>query len=153
MTYLEKYSGSKKLTIVLVPDATGNVRQFRLSNSLLILLVCLMVISGFFLTWFVLEHQWVRGRNQRLIQVQKENKEHQREFLRMADRIAKIRQEADELKFYYGNVKATLDRVAGDRHARRAGMGGSDPGLFQADFPATSIPDMITMSVNRQKDR
>ena len=137
MTCLEKYIGSKKLTIVLVPDATGNIRQFRLSNFLLILLVCLMVTSGFFLTWLVLEHHRVRGRNHRLIQVQKENREHHREFLRMAGRIAKIRQEADDLKSYYGKVKATLDRVAGDRHAQPAGMGGSDPGLFQADFPAT----------------
>ena len=136
MTCLEKYIGSKKLTIVLVPDATGNIRQFRLSNFLLILLVCLMVTSGFFLTWLVLEHQWVRGRNHRLIQVQKENREHHREFLHMAGRIAKIKQEADELKIYYEGIKSTLDRVAGDRQTQFAGIGGSDSGLFQADFTA-----------------
>ncbi|MBU2498063.1 MAG: lytic transglycosylase domain-containing protein [Proteobacteria bacterium] len=132
----ENHSRFGKITIVLVPDAGGDIKSFSLSKSLLTLVACLLVFSGVFLTWLISDHQWVKDRNERLVHVQRENKEHHREFLHMAGRIAKIKQEADELKIYYEGIKSTLDRVAGDRQTQFAGIGGSDSGLFQADFSA-----------------
>ena len=81
MKHQEILRGSRKGTIVLLPDVKGNIKQFRVSISFLLFLLCLMVTSASFLTWVILDYQCIKKRKLILVQAQKENKALYQEFL------------------------------------------------------------------------
>ena len=123
------------MTLVFVPDINGSIRQLRLLRCSLIPVVCGMMLCAILLIAVMLDYQAMKDHKRLLVQIQEENSAHQREFLRMAETIDDLGQEAGHLKQYYDGIKASLQRVGGDRHARLAGIGGADPGLFQSNFP------------------
>jgi len=123
---------SKKMTIMVVPDGTKKIKQFRVSWFLLIVASVLMLSSAAFFTWIMRDYRAMRDRIPRLTQLEKENSEQKRHFLHLAQRIEQITQKMAELKQFDRKLKVMVNLEESEDEVNYQGMGGSEPLLFDA---------------------
>jgi murein DD-endopeptidase MepM/ murein hydrolase activator NlpD len=142
----------KKLTLFLVPDGTGKVKQLRVSGLLLVWLVMLFSLSviGFFLTLHA--YSKISHKIPRLAELQKENALQKEQLLHMARKIDRFTQEMAELRKTDHTLKemVNLETVEGDEQFR--GVGGSDPSLLDPKITVTKVNRDLVRAMHRSLD-
>jgi murein DD-endopeptidase MepM/ murein hydrolase activator NlpD len=142
----------KKLTLFLVPDGTGKVKQLRVSGLLLVWLVMLFSLSviGFFLTLHA--YSKISHKIPRLAELRKENALQKEQLLHMARKIDRFTQEMAELRKTDHTLKemVNLETVEGDEQFR--GVGGSDPSLLDPKITVTKVNRDLVRAMHRSLD-
>ncbi|MCF8146350.1 MAG: M23 family metallopeptidase [Deltaproteobacteria bacterium] len=143
---------SKKITLFMVPDGAGRVKQLRVSGLLLVWLVMLFSLSviGFFLTLHA--YSKISHKIPRLAELQKENALQKEQLLHMARKIDRFTQEMAELRKADHTLKemVNLEAVEGDEQFR--GVGGSDPSLLDPKITVTKVNRDLVRAMHRSLD-
>ena len=118
---------SKKITIVLVPDGTNTVRQFRIPKLLLLILAVLFVSSTAFLCWMIQDYRAMKAQMPRLAQLEKDRSHQKNQFIHLADRIDQVTKKMGDLEDFDRKLRVMVNLETGEDKAEFKGAGGPDP--------------------------
>ncbi len=144
--------GFKKITIVLVPDGTNRVKQFRLPNLLLPILVLFLFSCGAFVAWIGLDYQTIKAQMPRIAHLQKENEQQRMQYLYLTERIGQMKQKMEELKEIDTKLKALAKLETGEGNDSFLGVGGSGPRFQQSDFFVAKTHRGLVRQMHRSLD-
>jgi hypothetical protein len=88
----------KKISIVVVPDSTSGIKQYRFPTIILPILVLFMIAASAYVFRVYFDYQAVKAQMPRLAHLEQENGEQKRQIFLMAKRIDQIRAKAGEMK-------------------------------------------------------
>ena len=114
---------TKKFTILLVPEGTDNVRQFKL--PLIIPILAILMVAGFsFLGFrFIEDYLSLKEKLPHMTLLEVENKLQQKQLLLMASRIDAVTSELAELDKQEKDLEALADQVGKEDMQKFRGMG------------------------------
>jgi murein DD-endopeptidase MepM/ murein hydrolase activator NlpD len=143
---------SKKITLFLVPDGTGRVKQLRVSSSFLICLIALISLSMIALFWMVQAYSEIKVKIPRLAELQNENALQKEQILHMAKKIDQFAREMTELRKtdHQLKVMVNLEDVEGGEQFR--GVGGSDPGLLDPKATVAKVGRDLIRAMHQSLD-
>lgn len=129
----------RKFTLVLLPEEKGRLKKLRLSYLAVYAFVSMLLAGAGICTWTILDYRSMKAKVRLLEEYQQASAQHEQELVFMAERIGRMKMEADELKAHYEDIDAMLKRVAGSSPSVLLGVGGSEsyrePSL-RFDYPS-----------------
>ncbi len=123
---------TKKFTVLLVPEGTDDVKQFRLPKILPILAVLLLIFAGFSFLGIDIINDYLSLKEQapRMAQLEKENAFQQKQLALMASRIEDVTSNIKELDKREKELQALANQIDVDDMKKFRGIGGSDAALL-----------------------
>jgi hypothetical protein len=113
----------RRLKIVLIPDQSGRVKQFKIPVFLSALLLFLLTASVGAFSFVVADYVMMKPRVELIAQLEKENELQRLELLKMSQNVIRVVRELDELQAIDSEeeVLHSLARNVDDAHGRHAG--------------------------------
>ncbi|NVM26771.1 MAG: M23 family metallopeptidase [Desulfobacterales bacterium] len=142
----------KAITIVLFPDGTNKVKQFRLPRFLLVFFILLIVSSAAFLSWIIRDYINMKMQMPLLAHLQKENEQQKRQFVHLARRIHQMTQKMRELQQFDRNLRVMVNLEIPDDSAEIQGVGGSEPTLLLPDYSMAKTHKDLVRLLHRSLD-
>jgi murein DD-endopeptidase MepM/ murein hydrolase activator NlpD len=117
---------SKKFTVLLVPEGTATVKQFRFPRILPVLAVLLLI--GFSLLSFgvLKDYLSLKAKIPRMTLLERENALQAKQLVEMANRIDAVTVDMAELNEQEKELKTLSSQVDAEEMGKFRGMGGSD---------------------------
>jgi len=143
---------SKKITLFLVPDGTGRVKQLRVSGFLVVCLLTLVSISVIAFLLTIHAYSEISVKLPRLAELKRENALQKEQLLHMARKIDQFAQKMTELRKMDHKLKAmvNLETVEGEEQFR--GVGGSDPSLLDPKTTVAKVNRDLVRAMHRSLD-
>jgi len=143
---------SKKMTLFLVPDGTGRVKQLRVSMPLIVGVISLLGFSALLFVSVISSYQDVRGKISQLSKLKKENALQKEQILHMARKIDQVTQEMIELRSLDQKLRVmvNLETMEGDQQYR--GVGGSDPSIVDPGTTVAKVNRDLVRKMHRSLD-
>ena len=138
----------KNIIIVLVPDGTNRIRQFRLPRFLLLSLVFFFA----YLPWVIRDYQVVRAKIPQLAQLQKENEQQAGQFNHLAQRVEQVTRKMLELKEIDRKLRVITNLEKGDDNALFVAVGGSDQKLLVSHYSEATLHQDLVRSMHHSLD-
>lgn len=142
----------KKTTIVLFPDGSNKVKQFRIPKFLPFLFVFILVSSVALLSWIIRDYRMIKPQMSRLVQLQKENEQQKRQFVHLKGRISQLTQKMVELQEFDHRLKVMVNLETNDDNAPFHGVGGSDPKDLTPDYSMAKTHRELVRVMHRSLD-
>jgi murein DD-endopeptidase MepM/ murein hydrolase activator NlpD len=130
----ERVLGFKRINIVLVPEGTNKVKQFKIPRFLLVLLVLALFPCATLLGLIAREYPTMKFQMPRVAQLKKENEQQKRQLVHLAGQITQMRQRLVELQEFDQRLRVMVSLETSEDNSSYEGVGGSGPGPDQADF-------------------
>jgi murein DD-endopeptidase MepM/ murein hydrolase activator NlpD len=121
----------KKITIVLVPEGTNRVRQFRFPRFLPLVFILLFISCAVLLSWLIQDYRAIKVQVPRLAYLEKERKRQKKQFVHLADRIDQISKKMGDLKEFDRKLRGMVNLETGEDKTEFRGIGGSDPSFIE----------------------
>ncbi len=117
---------SKKFTVLLVPEGTTRVKQFRLPRILPVLAI--LLLAGFTFLGFgvVKDYLSLKAKVPHMTLLETENALQQKQLIQMANRIQAVSLDMAELRNQDKKLKTLARQVGAEDKEKFRGMGGSD---------------------------
>jgi murein DD-endopeptidase MepM/ murein hydrolase activator NlpD len=144
---------TKKINIFLVPEGTSRVKQLRLPRFLPAFLAILFVSCVAFSFWMIRDYHEIKSQMPRLARLEKENELKDRQFVHLSKRLRKVLQRVAELKELDQKLKVMVNLETGDDKTQFRGLGGTDPGLMESNYPLESSHKELVRSMHHSLDR
>ena len=125
---------SKKITIVILPEESAKVRQFKIPRSLFVCSFLFIIAAIMTITWGFRDYRTVKKEIPRLAKLQKENKHQKIQLITLAQRIDQISRRLIELKKFDNKLKVMVNLKPNDDGTQFLGIGGSDPTILNPDY-------------------
>jgi murein DD-endopeptidase MepM/ murein hydrolase activator NlpD len=143
---------SKKFTVLLVPEGTTCVRQFRLPVILPVFIILLLAGFTFFGFGIIKDYRSLKAKVPRMALLEAENTLQQKQLLLMADRIEAVTLDMAELTTEDKKLKTIARKVgAGDTEKFR-GIGGSDAGLLDSEENLRKADRKLILAMHQSLD-
>ncbi len=117
---------SKKFTVLLVPEGSSRVKQFKLPKILPIFAILLLAGVFFFGLGIMKDYLSLKAKVPHMAMLEAKNALQQKQLILMANRIDAVTRDIGELKKQEKNLKALADQVGAEDAGKFRGMGGSD---------------------------
>ncbi len=114
----------QKITIILFPEGSEKVKQFRLPRFLLVFFLLLLVCYATSLSWIIRDYQMMKSQMLSLARLDRKNVEQKREFLHLGVRIIQLTQEIDKLQGFDRKRKAMMKMETREENNEFQGVGG-----------------------------
>lgn len=134
MVRLRYVLGIKKFTIVLIPEGCTKVKHFRLPKFLVVLFILFLLPCLTYLSLIIRDYQKIKPQMFRLAQLQRENEQQKRQFVRLVERINQLTEKMGELQDLNHRLRIMVNLEVRDDNTRSPGVGGSDPDPFPPDY-------------------
>lgn len=126
-----------KLTIVLFPEGTNKIKQFRVSKLLLVCLLLIFFSFTVYLCSILQEYYDMKSKIPQLAELKKINNYERKQIVYLTERINKIAQKMGELKEFDKKLKNMVNLEENPRSENKdskhfTGIGGSEPLLAKA---------------------
>ena len=141
-----------KTTIVLLPDGSTKVKQFRIPRFLFVLSVFVLLGCGMFLTWIIRDYRMIKPAVFRLAQLRKENEQQKRQFVHLVGRINQLTQRMSELQEFDHRLKVMVNLEADEDYQGVHGVGGTGPDYLQPDVSTTKSHRGLVRAMHRSLD-
>lgn len=137
---------SKQITLILVPQGTNRVIQFRFPKVLLVILTLFVFSYTAYLCWITKEYQSLKSQIPQLEQLEKENERQKKQFVFLGKRINSIFREMSELKVMDHKLKTMMNLELDEDEDELFGIGGSGGVDYSTEAPITDhCCDLIEM--------
>ena len=143
---------SKNITILLLPEGTNRVRQFRFPRFLLAFFVLLLVSCASYLFWVIQDYQSIKAQRPLLVLLEKENEQKEKQFTHLARRIGEITEKMGELKEFDRKLRVMVNLETGEDSSEFQGVGGSDPVLSDPERTIAETHRELVRSMHRSLD-
>ena len=140
---------SKKFTVLLVPEGTASVRQFRLPRILPILAVFLLVGFAVLGSGVLKDYLSLKAKAPRLTQLETENALQQKQLIQMVDRINAVTMDLAALNRQEKKLKALANEVGAEDLKKFRGIGGSDAILNDSKENLRKVDKKMVRAMNR----
>ena len=120
----------KKFTVVCVPDGTRGTRQFTLPKVVLYAVVLCFLGGGVSFGWVFHHYLSLQAKMPRLARLEKENAFQKKQFVHLAQRIARMTERVGELEAADHRLRAMVNMETGEDKGPANGVGGPDPLLL-----------------------
>jgi len=124
----------KRMTIVFVPEGTGETRQIRLSRVLLYLMCLCLLGGGAYFAWVFHGYLELRTKMPRLAQLEKENQFQRNQFLHLAKRINTMTKKVGALEAVDHRLRVMVNMETAEDNSRSEGVGGPDPVVLDPHY-------------------
>ena len=143
---------SKKFTILLVPEGTTRVKQFRLPKILPAFLILLLAGFTFFGFGIIKDYRSLKATAPRMALLEKENALQQKQLFLMADRIEAVTLNMAELTTEDKKLRALARKVGAEDTEKFRGIGGSDTGLLDSEENLRKADRKLVRTMNQSLD-
>jgi hypothetical protein len=148
-----KYNESfKKMSIVLVPDSTSGIKQFRLPTIMLPILTLFLIATSVYVFRVFLDYHTIKTQVNRLAQLEIENGEQKRYLFFLAKRIDHIRIKMNEIEAPVHAAKAVMNGGTYDDVIQILEEGGLNSGIVLADYSMAKNHQEIVRLMHRSLD-
>ncbi len=145
--------GLKKLNVVVFPEGGTKLKQFSLPRWLLLLLILSCVAWSAVLSYIIPEFLRMRQEIPVLGQLRRENRQQERQFTRLAERINRMAEKIDELKELDQKLRVMVNLEAGDEQTKpEEGIGGSQPTASRYEYDAYESRDELVRGMHDALD-
>jgi len=135
---------SKKITIVLVPEDSAKVTQFRFPRIFLVFLALIFLTGTASLIWIIRDYHTVKVQMPKLAMLEKKNEGQKKQLTLLSERINGISEKMDELKNFDNKLKVMANIDGGETQGQFIGVGGSDPGPKPSDESVSqNLKDLV----------
>jgi len=117
---------SKKVTVLLVPEGTATVKQFRLPRILPVLAVLLLLGLSLLSVGVLRDYFSLKAKLPRMTTLERENALRAKQLVEMANRIDAVTVDMAALNEQEKELKALSSQVGAEEMGKFRGMGGSD---------------------------
>jgi len=117
---------SKKVTVLLVPEGTATVKQFRLPRILPVLAVLLLLGLSLLSVGVLRDYFSLKAKIPRMAMLERENALRAKQLVEMANRIDAVTVDMAALNEQEKELKALSSQVGAEEMGKFRGMGGSD---------------------------
>jgi len=117
---------SKKVTVLLVPEGTATVKQFRLPRILPVLAVLLLLGLSLLSVGVLRDYFSLKAKLPRMATLERENALRAKQLVEMANRIDAVTVDMAALNEQEKELKALSSQVGAEEMGKFRGMGGSD---------------------------
>lgn len=147
--------GLGKLTIVLFPEGTNKIKQFRISK---LLIACLLLLFFSFTVYFcsiLQEYYDLKCQMPQLAKLEKINSYERKQITYLAERIDKIAQKMGELKKFDKKLKnmVNVENPNSKDGKHFTGVGGSEPVLAKANPSVGKAHQELIRSMHRSLEK
>ena len=111
----------KKFTVILVPEGSKGVKQFRVYFLFLPIMFLFMVSWVTYFSWVIFDHEIIRPSMLRLGQLEDENEKQKHQFNQLSIQLDHMKQKLVELKGYKSQKMSNWDPFNDYRHFPDAG--------------------------------
>ena len=137
---------SKQITLILVPQGTNRVIQFRFPKVLLVILTLFVFSYTAYLCWITKEYQSLKSQIPQLEKLERENERQKKQFVFLGKRINSIFREMSELKVMDHKLKTMMNLELDEDEDEFFGIGGSGGVDYSTEAPITDhCRDLIEM--------
>ena len=143
---------SKKFTVLLVPEGTTRVKQFRLPKILPVFLILLLAGFTFFGFGIIKDYRSLKEKAPRMALLEKENTLQQKQLLLMADRIEAINVDLATLRTKDKKLKTLARKVGAEDSEKFRGIGGSDTGLLDSEENLSKADRKLVLGIHQTLD-
>jgi len=150
MKYKEYF---KTISIVLVPDSTSGIKQFRLPRILMPILVLLLISSMAYIFRVFLDYHTIKAQAPRLVQLEKENGEQKRQLFHLAERIDQIRIKMSEIKGPDHTIERIMHGEINDDVIQILDDSGLNSGIVLADYSMAKSHQELVRLMHRSLDK
>ncbi len=143
---------SKKFTVLLVPEGTTRVKQFRLPKILpvfAILLLAGFTFSGF---WIIKDYLSLKAKAPKMALLEAENALQQKQLIQVASRIDAVTLDMVELSKQDKKLKTLARQVGAADMGKFRGIGGSDAGLLNPAENLRKADRKLVRTMHRSLD-
>ncbi len=135
--------GSKKSTLLWIPDDPQGIKQLRIPRFLPAVLLVLMIGGALLAGYLLRDYLRIKPRMSMLARLQKENQQQKKQFEVLTQRLSALAGKLNKLSEFDKKLKIMVNLETGDEGAEE-GMGGSDPALVDPrQFLRMSHRDMV----------
>ena len=124
---------SKKFTVLLVPEGTARVKQFRLPKILPVFAILLLAGCTFLGFGIIKDFLSLKAKVPRITLLEAENALQKKQLLLMANRIEAVTVDLAELRTEEKKLKTLARKVGAKDSEKFRGIGGSDTGLLDSE--------------------
>ena len=124
---------SKKFTVLLVPEGTARVKQFRLPKILPVFAILLLAGSIFLGFWIIKDYLPLKAKVPHMALLEAENALLQKQLIQMASRIDAVTLDMAELGKQDKKLKTLARQAGAEDMGKFRGIGGSDAGLLNPE--------------------
>jgi hypothetical protein len=148
-----KYNESfKKISIVLVPDSTSGIKQFRFPTIILPILVLFMIFASVYIFRVFLDYQAAKAQMPRLAYLEQQNGEQKRHLFLMAKRIDQIRIKMSGIEGSDHVAEAVMNGGTYDDVIQILEDGGLNLSIVHADYSMAKSHQQIVRLMHRSLD-
>jgi len=126
--------GAKKITILLFPEGTNRVTQFKIPRYIFVFLCLVVVCAALAVAWGVRDYLSMKTTIPHVAVLEKENKHQKVQLITLAQKIDRISRKLVELKEFDNKLKIMVNLEPDEDNAQFLGIGGSDPSILNPDY-------------------
>ncbi|MBW1863751.1 MAG: hypothetical protein JRJ02_15505 [Deltaproteobacteria bacterium] len=131
---MKYWKNFNKINIILIPEDTTRVKQFRLPFFLLPIFGLFLLSIGAFICWFNLDYQEKKTQMHRLIHLKKDNEQQKTQLHFLAQRINQINQKMGDFKEIHYELKVLVNLENSDDNTSFPDIGDSEPSFLKTDY-------------------
>jgi len=143
---------SKKFTVLLVPEGTASVRQFRLPRILPVLAILLLAGLSCLGFGVLKEYLSLKSKIPRMTLLEKENTLQQKQLIQMANRIDAVTLNMAELNQQEKKLRPLTGQMDTEDAGKFRGMGGSDAALLDPDENLRKVDLKLVRAMHQSLD-
>ncbi len=143
---------SKKFTVLLVPEGTARVKQFRFPRILPVLAILLLAGFTFFGFGIIQEYLSLKAKAPRMALLEAENTLQQKQLIQMTCRIDAITLDMAKLSNQDKKLRTLARQVGAEDKGKFRGIGGSDAGLLNPEENLRKADRKLVRTMHRTLD-
>ncbi len=134
----------KYITILLLPNDSTNVKQFRIPRFFLYIFLFFIPFIAAYIFWVIGDYQEVKAKIPEIVLLQKENEQQKIQLTYLSERIERVNHKMGELNEFDRKLKIMTNLEENAEQGPFIGVGGSEPLLLaSATYMNEPVKDMV----------
>jgi murein DD-endopeptidase MepM/ murein hydrolase activator NlpD len=143
--FLEVVLNFKHITILLLPNDSTTVKQFRIPRFLLYIFLLLLPFFSAYIFWVIGDYRTVKAKIPEIALLQKENEQQKIQLTYLGQRIDLINNKMGELNEFDRKLKIMTNLEENENQGPFIGVGGSEPTVvaYNSNNMDEPVKDMV----------
>lgn len=142
----------KYITILLLPNDSTNVKQFRIPRFFLYMFLFFIPLIAAYIFWVIGDYKDVKAKVPEIASLQKQNEQQKVQLTYLGQRIERINQKMSELNEFDRKLKIMTNLEEGSGQGPFIGVGGSEPMMLASNSYVNEPVKEMVLSMHQSLD-